>query len=362
MDRYRIKYIVFAIVALLAGAWFYTLDLSSDSRIPGKREIFFQYAAVAADVPELCEKISTDAIVVSGFGSDGRRIYSSRSQCFYQTAVRHSNRLLCLKVKSISNIFHWGYKISTLGCLLEIGEKKRRRLLFAISPDDKMVMAMFSEMGYSVDDVVNALPLKPMVNPKRAFRRLTKQPNFIQRLKAALELKNKIPIEDYELILIMLAKRTHDINLCKTIRPGIRHPAEKKSEKKWSLDFRGSCILQVAIGSGNEKYCAELPNKPAYPDQHHIWWPANDCRSSVRFELKRKKRFKFYGTHVPEDEKQILRLFRLLGGDLPMDSDQPIFKLADRYRYLLVDIGNGEISRDDPGAKILLQRLKQLGK
>lgn len=362
MDRYRIKYIVFAIVALLAGAWFYTLDLSSDSRIPSKREIFFQYAAVAANVPELCEKISTDAIVVSGFSSDGRRIHSSRSQCFYQTAVRHSNRSLCLKVKSINNIVHWGYKISTLGCWLEIGEKKRRRSPSTISPDDKMVMTMFNEMGYSVNNAVNALPLKPMVNPKRAFWLFTKQPNFIQRLKSALELKNKIPIEDYELILIMLAKRTHDINLCKMIRPGIRHPAEKKSEKRWSLDFRGSCILQVAIGSGNEKYCAELPNKPAYPDQHHFWWPANDCRSSVRFELKRKKRFKFYGTHVPEDEKQILRLFKLLGGDLPMESDQPIFKLADRYRYLLVDIGNGEISRDAPGAKILLQRLKQLGK
>lgn len=361
MRRFKIIYVFLLPGALAASVWFYSLAISPDYRLPNERETFFQYAAVEANVPKLCEKISPKALVIAGFSSDGHRIYLSRSQCFYETAVRHADRLLCLKVKSVHNIFHWGYKISTLNCLFEVGEKEAG-LSSAIIPNAKIVMKIFNEMGYITNDAVNALPVEPMVNIGRVFSDLSRQPDVMRRLKAVLELKNEIPLEDFELLSDMLAMHTHDIKWCNNIRPGIRHPAEKASDRKWNNDFRGYCIHHAAIGSGNEKYCDALPNEPVVPLQHEIWWPANECRSSVKFNKQKAidKRASFHGYYVPEDEKQTTRLFKLLGYALPKDSDQPMEKLARRYRYLLGDIGAGDISRDDARVKTLLQRLKQL--
>ncbi len=360
MDKRRLIPPLLVVCVVLLAAWFNALAISNDYRLPNQPELFFAYAAVEANVPELCEKISPHALVIAGFSSAGHTVYLNRSLCYFETAIRHSDALLCLKVKSVHNIVHWGYRISSVGCWLEMA--KGNRDASPIIPDDKTVLNAFGEMGYSADDAASLLPVQSLVSLRSEFLVLFRKRESPERIKRALAAKEKIAVEDYEFLSDMLAKHTLDINLCKQIRPGIRHPAVKPGDEE-ALDFRDTCILQAAIVSGNAAYCAELPNRPMKPGQPAIWWPANECRSEVKFQAQANKTRSeplVYGYAVPDNEQQIVRLFHLLGYDLPKESDWPSAALADRYRDVLKDAGTGRVDRNDARVQTLLRRLREL--
>jgi hypothetical protein len=216
-------------------------------------------------------------------------------------------------------------------------------------------------MGYTARNAVHELPVRPLFGAEREFHGLRHQPDIQARLTSVLASKQAIPAADYPLLLDMAAHLTNDAAWCRKITPGVRHPREKRSGETFEMDYRETCIFEVALNSRNAEYCKELPGNPL-PDRPEWDRPAANCRAYVeQYKLPQfKGRPYFYSYHVPEDPAQRARIYKLLGYKEPSDAAPPRADLAARYRDLLEDIGEGRISRSDQRVAELRARLKRL--
>jgi hypothetical protein len=93
---------------------------------PGTREpndLEWAYYGVSFDSksPELCYKISPEAVGSAMFSSPGNQIYYWRSQCLFYLAITTGDKSLCNEVKSVSTPYLDGSNISRDNCIASVG-------------------------------------------------------------------------------------------------------------------------------------------------------------------------------------------------------------------------------------------------
>src|SRR3989344_4321708 len=73
-------------------------------RVPDEKELFFHKVAVDFEIPELCNKISSQAYYSAPFAPPGYQISLVRSRCFINVAEKMKDQNLCKEVRSISTL------------------------------------------------------------------------------------------------------------------------------------------------------------------------------------------------------------------------------------------------------------------
>lgn len=116
---------------------------------PNSFEWSYYGIAIDIDSADLCYKISPKAVTTAAWGSEGHKITSTRSDCFYTVAVQTHNPDLCQNVKPIKTKFLDGSKLSPTNCEAEASGKGDNSRVGA-SDDYELILRL---LGYINEDL-----------------------------------------------------------------------------------------------------------------------------------------------------------------------------------------------------------------
>lgn len=120
--------------------------LAVENGHPNNLEVAYEAMAVETGSPELCSKISPNAVVSAGFGGAGSQIYYLRSNCLFYVAAKNRDKTLCKDVVEKKDFFLNGSMVSKEGCEknIQTSNSVGNVPMFAFEPD-----LVLSLLGYS---------------------------------------------------------------------------------------------------------------------------------------------------------------------------------------------------------------------
>ncbi len=117
---HRSLYLIVGLILLgIIGAVYYfnSQDYFGKPVYPTPQDAFFEAVARDFDVPELCERISPEAVSVLPFSSRGRQIAFLKSECYHSIVFKYKKPELCSKLVEKKALFLSGKSYSPKACL-----------------------------------------------------------------------------------------------------------------------------------------------------------------------------------------------------------------------------------------------------
>lgn len=302
-------------------------------RAPNSYEIFYHYVAVNVDAPEICRKISPKAYLTAAWGGQGTQISLTRSECYYDVATRFARQDLCANVVPISTVFLNGSHYSPGYCRSKIAKYGPDVSLDLALPDDKVLVRIFSQMGYDPATVISQHLTPDPLNLFDVYAQLGKKSDILKRINRLLGSPriHDIPVEQREMLYDLAGHVTNDIRWCQKIRTDALSPDSRYFKNTSHEYFRDTCILQVAYNTKRVSLCAAMPDRP--PDKDHIIPEKRTCSLQLAHP---QYIFAHYRYLIPRDEQVIANLLKALNYPLPNWSNASSREILDVYhRFLL---------------------------
>jgi hypothetical protein len=153
--------------------------LLATTRAPTIFEMAYGGLAVHLNLPELCEKISPDAVEHGPiFGHPQLRIRYVQSECFYNLAMTRRDATLCARVRTISTLWRDGSGRDEFWCRNDLRAGKDG------APEYYAPGVLLDAMGFSDSEIRHAFPDHPA--PDRSYDFLYVDDSQREAIKARL--------------------------------------------------------------------------------------------------------------------------------------------------------------------------------
>jgi len=317
---------------------------------PGNRyENFDRFIAQELDEPELCEKISWNALLPGGvFLAPSYE----RSECYEFIAGRTKNPKLCWKVKRYGSFSLLSLQTSVWSCLNHAIHGWNGGV--GIHPDE--LTGFFAEMGYDPDTLQLEGITPPIVSVQDIYRQLPKQSDIVTQIEKAAGDSAKSAsvsssgVEDAAYLDDLAALVTRDPHWCLRIPEGLRvgrgpHP------------FRDWCLFKLATTTRDAELCRRIRIPPELRDartsleatcvfQVHSTYPNNTV----------------YAPEVPVGDDQTRRLITRLNYEIPHAKSLPAEQIYQAYYRFLLELENPRAldSAHVKARRRLLERARRL--
>ena len=304
----NIKSLIFIFLLITTGCQSLSSN-TSELRRPNQYEVFYQFAAFELNAPELCEKISSQAILTAAWGAQGRQISLVKSDCYENIAFKYGRKDICEHIVPVNGTGLSGNKITKKNCLKEVAKKGPQSTYTTYTPQYNDLAEIFSSMGYTIEDIDALGNMGSLINLEDEYRSLAKKKDITKRISKLAKVSGEnIPaVRKMEFLYDLAAHVTNDISWCMKIRDDAIQPVSRHSRTNIKEIFRDKCILAIASNSRQIKFCESIPNNPEDPE--NIWSIKGSC---YRLASPLFKSNTHYGVIPPAEDDTIIELFNML--------------------------------------------------
>jgi hypothetical protein len=171
--RSATKLLAAVFVALLGGV------LLAKTHAPTIFEMAYGGLAVHLNIPELCEKISPEAVEHGPiFGHPQLQVRYVQSECFYNLAIKRRDATLCARVRTIGTVWRDGSGRDEFWCRNDLRAGKDA------SPEYYAPGVLLNAMGFSDGEIRRLFPDHPA--PDRSYDFLYRDASQREAIKARL--------------------------------------------------------------------------------------------------------------------------------------------------------------------------------
>ena len=340
---------------LLAGCSAHVnVNAPAGSRPPNEHELFYTAVAESFADPDLCKKISPNALEESGpdLGSLEWRVYQQRSACYFYAALKIKNVQLCDSVRRIITLPSNASFISRANCR-EIIEKKNGQFGFGPITYFRDLEKLLKEMGYRDKDRYTAEYSDHSVNdPVHRFYQSVKGTEEFKSKIAGLPSYNEVfapdkmrPANDDEVLAQIVAVDNAEPRLCEKISPnafvGVAlYGAQHK------IALRNECFFSIAQNLRQAVPCAKIIAVPGGPAP----WESTSrerCEANVKVLASHRDLDKYHnGPRGFPEMAQFVGELQKLGYADPMLVDEHAMDWQEFYRYMELQASRPALKRD----------------
>jgi cytochrome oxidase Cu insertion factor (SCO1/SenC/PrrC family) len=245
---------VLAALALSAALWLLPSGQAAaglqEFRAPNELEKAYLWLAAELGRPELCEKISPDAL------NRVRKPTIVRSHCYYYVALNTRDAALCASVEPVpvgAGVMNW---LTPERCEVQIGRLQASEKPYVPA---FQAAAALREMGYGPDDLARWTGKDGAIDGLAAFRTLsapgTAREDFVRRLDRLPDFSRVSRAEDQ---LLFFTRQQEDRELYWVVNHGIKlclagHGGPNCNEQSYTLFRKNKEDFARFLGDGRAK-------------------------------------------------------------------------------------------------------------
>ncbi len=239
-------------------------------------ELFMSGVAQDFKQPQLCAKISSDAVGdIGGFSPPGYQIDYARSTCYLAAAVEAKDESLCANVKPISTPTLDGSKINQANCIQQVQTDNQLFGGSLATLSDDQLGTIMNQLGYNEQTLLQAEGGAPIVasssfNPVgydttlyhlfQSIRTTSSFINAVEQLPSYSEPFSStvaaIP-NDQEYLYDLVATSVNKPDLCGKISPNV-YIFYPDMVAGYDNSLRDECYHDVAVNFLNSAVCNDI--------------------------------------------------------------------------------------------------------